>query len=266
MTQSLDVAAPTHDRAVRVRSATHMDLATRYNKWCDSIDKMNNDIDNSDNIDYQKGFSSSRRRRSNTISDPEDIRLEDVNINEQGLVDRYEIERNEIHAKEEKQQQYQKRKTSLPRPPDTTKPPSLSGKQRLFRISSLPTSIVSPVPFPRDVTKTEDAPVQQQVVSCLVKNGPTKKQQQTVSEEVSKQSKTSAQSDAQQLLLSMTNDTNNNSEEISMVRPKKTRDRKKPLKVSRSWEDKNFLCSSTIAGNALPKINKIKLRMTKSVQ
>uniref|UniRef100_A0A7M5WHV4 Uncharacterized protein n=1 Tax=Clytia hemisphaerica TaxID=252671 RepID=A0A7M5WHV4_9CNID len=113
LTQSVDAGdVPTHGELVRVRSATSLDLNSRYNKWCESIDEM----------DHKKLSSSPptiTRPRSATAVDPEDL-----------LIPELELEAQEMAES----------KAPVPRRPSSEKPP-LRRQQRLCRVSSLPGSL-----------------------------------------------------------------------------------------------------------------------------
>eukprot|EP00111_Clytia_hemisphaerica_P009078 TCONS_00026611-protein len=113
LTQSVDAGdVPTHGELVRVRSATSLDLNSRYNKWCESIDEM----------DHKKLSSSPptiTRPRSATAVDPEDL-----------LIPELELEAQEMAES----------KAPVPRRPSSGKPP-LRRQQRLCRVSSLPGSL-----------------------------------------------------------------------------------------------------------------------------
>ena len=267
ITQSFEVVEP--DRLVRMQSASHLDLTTRYNKWCDSMDKMKNTSDNNIGTEQQRPevrYPDLRRRRSNTISNPEDIRLEDIGSNE---------ETSENHSEEDLINQ--RRELSIPRRPDTAKP-LLRRQQRLCRVSSVPGSIAS-------LASATSAPKKEPrfyMSKDLMKTVEKKNDQEIACVEIIKKNsrkKSVERSSVDTLLPLMMNnslkcDMNNNngisnSADCEEYLPSPmSRNKKKALKASQSWDNKNCYGNDVVGvvENVLPKITKKKLRMTKSVQ
>lgn len=148
ISQSFEVAPP-HDCPIPVRSASHLDLTSRYNKWCESVDKMNNNTTNN----TSKRYVATRQHRSNTVSDLQDIRLEDVSLDLNEETSQQDQREDSFNNK----QQQTLRKTSAPRKPDTEKP-ILRRQQRLCRVSSLPGSIAALSSSPPAATPPATAP------------------------------------------------------------------------------------------------------------
>ena len=310
ITQSFEVAPP-HDCPIPVRSASNLNLTSRYNKWCESVDRLNNN--NNINADTDRRFVETRQRRSNTVSNLQDIQLEDVtDLNEETSRGQQQQQQQREEFSNNKQQT--SRKTSTPRRPDTEKP-VLRRQQRLYRVSSLPGSIAALSSTPAATPPL--APSRKSgVETCsyltadhalkntgekkniqfasdlnadliMVKIGEKKNDQTTISVvEIGPPTvdsrKKGAQGDSLNNLLplmdknSLRCDNSKNSNDgikSTAKNPHKSNSdgyqlsastNKLPLKASQSWDDKSR--SYDGGDHVLPKINKRKLRMTKSVQ